>query len=85
MRTHHVGDPFPPKQKYSSICEQEDLLQQFQDELSNDEEVFFSSRFFDNDDGDNDAEFSSVSDNDNGKISNVTVADALEPELVPML
>ena len=29
VRTHYVGDPFTPKQKYSSICEQEDLLQQF--------------------------------------------------------
>ena len=85
MRTHYVSDPFTPKQKYSSICEQEDLLQQFYDELGSDEEVFFSCRFFDNDDGNNDAEFSSVSDNDNGKISNVTVADALESELVPML
>lgn len=40
-----------PKQKYSSIGEQENLLHQFYDELDNDDEVSLGRRFSDYDTG----------------------------------
>ena len=70
-----------PKRKYTSIHEQEELLQQSYEDFDKDEEVFLGCRFIDNDDSDNDFVFSSSSDDsDNGEISNVTVVDAPEPE-----
>ena len=70
-----------PKGKYTSIREQEELLQQFYQNFDKDKEVFLDRRFIDNSDGDNDFVFSSSSDDsDNGEINNVTIVDAPEPE-----
>lgn len=48
--------------------------------MGNNEEVFLGRRFIDNDGGDNDNDESACDDNDNYKINNFTVADAVEPE-----
>ena len=61
-----------PKLKYSSKCEEKDILQQTFDKLGYDEEVFLVCKFIGNDDDDNNFEFSGDSDdNDNGEMNNM--------------
>ena len=68
-----------PKRKYTSTCEQEELMRQYYEGFDKDEEIFLGRRFIDSDDGNNDLVFRSASDDsDNGEISNVTVVDAPE-------
>ena len=61
-----------PKLKYSSKCEEKDILQQTFDKLGYIEEVFLGCKFFGKDDDDNNFEFSGDSDdNGNGEMNNM--------------
>ena len=52
-----------PKQKFSTLCEQDALLEAFYTELDEGKESFLGNRFIDEDDIDDDYELESGNDN----------------------